>query len=231
MPYSGPNDPKLPSYVKKLSEGAQRKWISIFNATYKKDGEKVAFVVANKWLERHIKQKESMHRTENIIERVRFEVDTSQEFLQYTEGGDQYVSFKLADVFVDKYRRRLTKSLLQKWADKINEGYPILGDTDHEFSQRLAKSNLTEEEIKELSKEKPSIAKAVQAVVDNGRLWVKALIDKRYKRLLEKAKGVSLEALVNVGNDGTVLDGNLTGFTFAINQDPVIKETGLSFHG
>lgn len=226
------SDFTVPEYVNKLSEDNKNKWLAIFKMAYQDNGADVAFIVANSWLERKVKQRETMHRTEKVMERVVFEVDTSSEFLQYTDDGEQYVSFKLADVFLDKYKRQLTTKVLQKWADMINSGYPILGDVDHETSAKLAKSNLTEAEIKELSKQKPSIAKAVQAVVDKGRLWVKALIDKRYKKQLEKAKGVSLEAFVTTDpKTGSVVDGDLTGFTFALNQNPVIEDTRLTFHG
>lgn len=226
------SDYTIPSYVEKLSEQNKATWLKIFKTAYQDEGVDVAFIVANAWLNRKIKQKETMHRTEQVTERVVFEVDTSSEFLQYTDNGEQYVSFKLADVFVDKYRRQLTTKVLQKWADMINSGYPILGDIDHETSAKLAQSNLTEEEIKELSKQKPSIAKAVQAVVEKGRLWVKALVDKRYRKHIERAKGVSLEAFVTTDpTTGNVLDGDLTGFTFAINQNPVIDDTRLTIHG
>ena len=52
-------------------------------------------------------------------------------------------------------------------------------------------------------------------------MWVRAIIDKRYKKIIEKANGVSLEAIVSRDANGNVTDGDLLGFTFAVNQRPV----------
>ena len=34
MPYTGPNDPNLPSNVKRLSAGLRRQWVNIFNSSF-----------------------------------------------------------------------------------------------------------------------------------------------------------------------------------------------------
>jgi len=220
----------IPSYVNKLSDANRKKWVAIFDSVYKSEGSELALIAANTWLQRNLVQKQTMNRSDKVIERVVFELDTSHDFIMRTADGDEYVSFKLADVFMDKFGVQLNDSILNKWADMINGGYPILGDVDHETSMKLAQSNLTETEIKEISKQKPSIAKAIQAVVENGRLWVKAMIDKRYKNVIQKSKGVSLEALIKRDpNSGTVLDGDLTGFAFMVNQTPAIEDTRVRF--
>jgi len=105
-----------------------------------------------------------------------------------------------------------------------------LGDVDHKEFESLVQAMYSEDEVKERIKEKPSIAKAVKAVFDNGALWVKAILDKRYRKMLEKSKGVSLEAIVETDNIGTVLAGDLLGFTFGINEDPVIGGTEVHYH-
>ena len=230
MPYSGPNDSKLPSYVKKLSESNRSKWVSIFNRVHKDEGEKMAFVVANRWLKRNIKKKTATARTSHTRERVFFEVDTSKEFISRTENGEEYVSFKLADIMKDKLGVQLNENILNNWAEQINSGDAIIGDIDHENYNKLLQSNLSEEEIMRRLKEKPGIAKSLMAKVQDGVLWVKALIDKRYKRLIQKAKGVSMEALLERDEHDNLTNANLLGFTFGVKDDPVVNGTEVHYN-
>jgi hypothetical protein len=226
MPYTSQSK-DLPSYVKNRTSAIKKKWVAIFNRVYAEEGEKMAFLVANKWLKRQVKEKKSVARTSQVRERVTFVIDDSTELIKRTEDGDDYVSFKLADVFKDKYGVQLNKNILQRWANSINNGLTVLGDVDHEYYDKLLESGYTDNEVKELIKNKPSIAKALKAVVDKGRLWVRAIIDKRYKNIVQKSRGVSMEAIVTRDDKGNVVDGDLLGFTFAVKHDPVIPGTGV----
>jgi len=226
MPYTGANDTELPEYISKLPPAIRARWVAIFNSVLKTNGETMAFLVANKWLKRAASARggKIVARTYQV-ERLKLELDNSKELIVRTENGEEYVSFKLADVFRDKFGVKLPEFLLRTWEGAINSGKVILGDVDHEEYQRLLEEGHSEEEIKERLKEKPSIAKAVKAVFDGGKLFVKAIIDKRYKRLIEKSKGVSMEALVLRDEQGNVVGGDLIGFTFGVKQDPVISGT------
>jgi len=225
MPYTNKEDKSLPSYVRKLPDSLKAKWISIFNSTYESEGEEVAFVVANTWLKRQLKEKRVAARTGHKMDIITFEIDETKELISRTENGEEYVSFKLADVFKDKFGVQLTKGVLQKWADAINSGATVLGDSDHEYYDKLINLGYSEDEIKSEISKKPSLAKAVQAVVEKGRLWVKALIDKRYKKQIKNSKGVSLEAIITRDSNDQVVDADLLGFTFGIKHDPVISGT------
>jgi hypothetical protein len=225
MPYQ-PNSKDLPSYVKNRSESVKKKWISIFNSVYAKEGEKVAFIVANKWLKDKVVEKKTVARTSETLERVELVIDETVEFLSRTEDGEDYISFKLADNQVDSKGVQLPEEILKKWADEINSGKILLGDIDHESWQSLLGAGLSEDQIKKEIQNKPSIAKAVRAVFEKGRLWVRAIIDKRYKKLIKGSKGVSMEAIIKRRNsDNKVFDGHLAGFTFGIKQTPVIQGT------
>lgn len=230
MPYSGADDSSLPSYVKKLPKNKRSKWVSIFNEVYKKEGEKMAFIVANKWLKKNVKKKTATNRTSKVRERVFFEIDNSKEFISRTENGEEFVSFKLADIMKDKLGVQLNENILQKWAEQINSGQQIVGDIDHENYNKLLNSDLSDEEIARRLKEKPGIAKSLQAMVKDGALWVKALIDKRYKRLIQKAKGVSMEAILERDENDNLTNANLLGFTFGVKDDPVINGTEVNYH-
>lgn len=204
----------------------QAKWIARFNAVYASAGEEAAFIVANTWLKKQIKKKESMTRTDITFERVEFVVDETTELISRTENGEEYISFKLADVFKDKLGVQLPEEVLQSWADSINSGKAVLGDVDHAHWQKLLNAGMTEEQIKAEIVKKPSIAKAVKAVFDKGRLWIQAVIDKRYKKVVQNSKGVSLEAIIKRDSQtDQVRFGELCGFTFGVKQNPVIAGT------
>lgn len=227
MPYTVNSD-NLPSYVKKLSTENRKKWVEIFNRVYEKEGEKMAFIVANKWLERNVKSKSTESRTENVKERVTFVVDSSKEFIQRTDDGEEYISFKLAETGVDKLGKPWPEFMLKEWADQINSGLTVVGDVDHKIMQKLLSSNASDEEIEQTLRDKPSIAKAIRAIYDKGKLWLKAVIDKRYKRLIEDSKGVSLEAVVERDSNNNIVGGNLLGFTFGVESDPVFAGTEVN---
>jgi hypothetical protein len=217
---------KLPDYVKSRSPATQAKWIHVYQSVFEQNGEELALIVANKWLKEKVVEKKSIARTNESLERVSLVVDEAVEFLSRTEDGEDYVSFKLADNQVDSKGVKLPEELLKRWADEINSGKTVLGDIDHEAWQKLLESGMTEEQIKKEIQEKPSIAKAVRAVFEKGRLWVRAIIDKRYKKQIKQSQGVSLEAIIKRKvSDNSVFDGHLAGFTFGIKQTPVIPGT------
>lgn len=216
-PYSGVNDKTLPSYVKNKSPKIRAKWIAIFNAAFKTDGEKVAITVANKWLKRTVKKKEIQAKSLNLRKISLTPVMEDGEFIKKSANGDEYVSFTLTDVLKDEQGDSYPDALLKRWADEINSGNYIVGDVDHKEYDMITATTPDAGVIAKRLKEKKGIAKAVQAIYEKGRLWIKALIDKRYKRLVKK-KGVSLEAYVERNDDGDIVDGDLYGFSFMLSE-------------
>jgi len=226
MPYTTKSK-DLPSYVSKLSPEKKSKWVAIFNKVFATDGEQTAFIVANSWLKKQSaahEKSEAIARTSNI-ETIQFTIDETSEFITRTEDGQEYVSFKLADTVKDKFGVQLTEVVLDKWTAMINKGETVLGDIDHEEFEKLVNSGASESQVKKAIKSKFSIAKAIRAIKENGKLWVKAIIDKRYRKLIKESKGVSLEAIVRRDAEGNVLDGELLGFTFGVKKNPVISGT------
>jgi hypothetical protein len=224
MPYA-PNSKNLPAYIKNVDVETRRKWIDIFNTVSAKEGEQMAFLIANTWLKRQIKKQSIETRTNKQVERVSFEIDSSKETITRTENGDEYISFKLAEVGLDKLGVAWPEFLLTKFQKQINNGIPVYGDIDHNEMHRLIKANAPDEELETRLREKPSIAKAVQAIFEKGKLWVKALIDKTFKKDILDSKGVSLEAVIERDENNNIIDGNLLGFTFGVNDDPVFEGT------
>lgn len=150
-----------------------------------------------------------------------FELQKAEEFISRTEDGEELHNYVLTDIYPDGKGTKPTESLLHKWAAWINESAPEV-DTDHSLFD-LAKKQFGGqiELVKRALSAKKGIAKAVKAFVENGKLVVSLLFDKRYSNKMNLIRGLSIEAAVKKGEDGVFEDGELFGFTFATNLDPV----------
>lgn len=222
MPYTGKDDSKLPSYVKKLGDDSRSKWVAIFNRVAANEGEEMAFIVANNWIKKHVKKQSVTGNTVKavVIEKVSFDL-SGEQLVKLSSAGEEYVDFVLADTGRILNGDQYPESLLQKWLTQINNGI-FIGDIDHEEYDRILSQASTVEQAAELIKNtKKGIAKSLKAIYDKGKLWVRAIIDKRYKKHIEQAQGVSLEAIVTKDAYGNVIDGDLLGFTFAIKDSPI----------
>lgn len=213
---------ELPTYVTKLPRSIMVKWIAIFNKVEEDEGKSMALVVANKWLKRQIKRSSVEGKTDKayFIERIHLQLSDNQ-LIKKTEAGEEYIDFVLTDLGADSRGDMYPEELVQKWTKQANE-QSFVGDIDHkEYDDIVSQSSTIEQAAELIKSAKRGIAKTVKAVFDKGKMWVRAIIDKRYKKLIEKAKGVSLEAIVTRDADGKIIDGDLLGFTFAVEQNPV----------
>ena len=223
MPFRGADDPNLPPHVQARSRPIRLRWVIIFNTMFQSHGEAAAFLAANTWLKNQIEEKRLEARTKQVREVVRFEIDTSKQLIKRTEDGDEYISAVLTTTKTHKDGKKgYSPKLLQKWANWINEGNSIVGDVDHAEFDALLQEGCTDDEVAQRLKDKPGIAKTVKAVYEKGKLWVRLMIDKRYRSLIKKSKGLSLEALTTSDDNGNVIDGDLLGFTFGVNHDPAV---------
>jgi len=191
------------------------KWKAIYNHA---GGGELGTIVANKMLLRS----SSLIAKSKRFRRITLEMDkTNGEFIKKADNGDNYVDFILTDTSVDSQGDSYTSELLEKWADEINAGNAIIGDFNHEEYDRIIATNFNKETIIEKLLHKKGIAKAVKAIFDKGKLWVKAIIDKRYRNAINKARGISLEALIEDTDGNVATKGNLLGFTFTANGTQV----------
>lgn len=220
MPYSGPNDKSLPTYVKNRSENIRRKWVSIFNAAYKKYGnDKKAFVIANTWLKKQ-NGKKFVKRSFITLETV-----SGKKFIKRDKDGNDYISFVLSSTTPHKDGRIFDEGTLKSWESYINKN-PIVGDIDHKFYDYIQESGMSDDGIINMLKSKKGIAKSIKAIYKQGKLWVRAMIDKRYRKLINKSKGVSLEAVCDM-EDNREKNWNLLGFTFNVNTEPADYSAGV----
>ena len=219
MPFEGPSDAKLPKYVKSTSEATRSKWVAIFNAAFEKHGETKAILIANTWLKKQVAPKKS---TRTI---VKLKADNAKHYVQRDADGDDYVSFILSSTALHKDGKQFSESNLKKWAERINAN-PIIGDVDHALFYKLRDAGISDETIMDMLKSKKGIATSVKAMYEKGKLWVRAVIDKRYKRLIEKSKGVSVETVCDLTAEDEK-DWDLLGFTFNVNTDPADYSAGV----
>jgi hypothetical protein len=217
----------IPSYVKKHPKEVVNKWLEIYKLVLLTDGESVALVVANSWLKQQRVVVESVVAKSGGHEELTkvFFVATGEELIQKTTDGEDYIDFVLTDNGFDQEDLKYSDELLKGWAEQINNGLSIVGDIDHKEFDLVAKSIKDTVKAAEIIKNmKKGIAKVVKAFYDGGKLFVRAFIDKRYRKHVNNAKGVSLEALVKtrpVDGGKEAYSGELLGFTFAVKDNPV----------
>jgi len=106
---------------------------------------------------------------------------------------------------------------LEELANQMNS----LGSTNPTFSHNelqevVKRHGFNYELVANELKQKRGILKSIEAAVKDGKLWIRAMLDKRYKNHVTKFKGLSLEAL------STPIEGRLTkpqylGFIFTDN--------------
>jgi hypothetical protein len=220
MPYTGPNDSNLPSYVKKREEAIRKKWVAMFNKVYEQSGESKALIIANTWLKKQVQSKSFVKRSA-----LSFDIDESQGFIKRSDNGDDYITFVLNTTTPHKDGVVFSEEMLRKWADYINAN-PIVGDIDHKLYDEVLHSGMSDDMVQSVLKSKKGIAKTLRAVYENGKLWVKAIIDKRYRKVIEKSNGVSAEAFCT-WNGKKAIDGDLLGFTFNVRTTPADSFAGV----
>ena len=204
--------------MKKRNPKIRKKWIAIFNRVYAKEGDKMAFMVANNWLKKQVKTLTARSTVTRDI--IKFDIDVSKTLIKRSRDGEEYISQVLATVDENYDGKKFTEDVLKKWEQDINSGNAYVGDIDHEMYDKVAQ--LPDDQVRDALKSKPSIAKTVKAIYEKGKLWVKLLLDKRYKKLVRKAKGLSLEAFISSNEKQEVYDGELLGFTFCVNETPAM---------
>ena len=209
----------MPKYVENRSPEVRNTWSSIATSVAEREGFDAGYLAANVWLRGQVREQVTLARAGKHIERVSFLVDDSTEFISRGEDGEDYIRFTLSESTPDKTGLTIPEHILKKWADWINTHQDAIGDFDHAEYDKIMANAVSDSEVKELFKQKKGIAKAIRAVYEDGKLWVKAQIDKRYSaRLneLKQKKGVSLEASLIRDENGSIIDGDLLGFTFTL---------------
>lgn len=198
MPYKDIKE--LPTSIKKLPIGAQKIFKSAFNASYKKHGEERAFKIAWVAVKRRFKRVDGKWVAKGLGHCFyRFELKQSDNlFIQKGKDGEYYLEGVLSDSNPDSMGKKFSPETLKDFAHQINKRGIFGGITHNEWdSLKMKYSHLSEEEfVKKALNERKGILKVIKAVFNKGKLWVKALIDKRYLNHVSKFKSMSIEALI-----------------------------------
>ena len=222
MPYNSVN--QLPSTIKKLPVEAQRMFLEVFNKSYDRNGEDVAYQVAWSMVKKHFKKSDKgwVARTEDFLieEFYTFNTEMPDEVLiQRTEDGEEYFELPVASLEPHSDGFSNTIEVLEQLEEQFNSG-EFIGDFDHEVFDAL-KSKYSIEQVIQLMKGKPGISKSIQAYINNNILYLKGKIDKRYSNLVRKSKGLSVEALMKMDKQNKKFVGaKLLGFSFGLKKTP-----------
>lgn len=216
MPFNLDSD-NLPSYVRKQPLTLAKRWIEIFNQYFESDDSAVAWTMANAWLTRAIefnKEQDEEVEKENLeLIDVKFETE-DEEIVIRAEGDNEFIDFILADLDKDEYGTGYDEDFLVELESQINSN-SLIGDFNHELQYRLVEAGVSVEGIKSRMKNKNGIAKAVKAIYENGKLFIRTTFDKRYRNRIQNSKGVSIEgAFVRDKNTNKFVGGTVFGFSF-----------------
>lgn len=224
MPFSLESD-NLPDYVKKQPVSVAKRWIEIFDQYFLSDNEAVAWTMANAWLKRVIEfngnQEPSTAEQQESLELVDMKFDTPEEEIVVRAIGDEeFIDFILTDTDYDNKGTGYEEGFLEELAQYINDN-GIVGDFNHEMEYRLKQAGITPLMLKEKMKGKTGIAKAVKAIVEEGKLFIRTTFDKRYRKRILESKGVSVEGVfVRDKNTNKYVGGTILGFSFV--DSPVL---------
>lgn len=201
----------LPKEIKALPAKAQTLFRNTFNRVIKTESEATAFKVAWKIVGSKFKKVGN----EWIAKGMGFNLFTfSMEnkgnvFIQKGEDGEHYLEAMLTDDMLDSQGNRFTSNALQSYATQINE-HGLAGFITHkDYKDFCMKWGHLPESIfiAKARNERKGILKTVKAIYEKGKLWIKALIDKRYLNRVKQFDRVSIETVVpnrfQVGNNYT----------------------------
>jgi cation transport regulator ChaB len=199
MPYSA--NKELPESIKKLPDAAQSLFRQVFNKSLESYSEDVSFRIAWESVKRKFKKVDGAWIAKGLsldFYSFSLEVEDKNVFVQKGEDGEYYLEAALSDTMYDTQGKRFTEEALQAYAEQINN-VGLAGFITHEDWNNFKRENmhLSEEAfVAKARTERKGILKTVKAIYEKGKLWIKALIDKRYLNHVRKFNKVSIEALV-----------------------------------
>lgn len=222
MPYSSIY--ALPEYLHKvLPPAGLELFLELYNSAFKNYNEDTAFQMAwegvklkfqregdNIVIHNHYYQAEpEVHSLEMSPEETNIAINSETEEI--------IMDAVLADTNPNSDGKFFSEKELVALAEQINVFGSTLPDVDHEKLMGLVKKyGRDSESIRLALKNEKGLMKTIKASVEKGRLWIRAVLDKRYKNHLEKFKGLSIEAFADVEN-GEFKNAEYLGFTFTNN--------------
>lgn len=211
-----------PSYVTKFPEAIQEQWTGLNNT--------LGIGAANKFLERiMVKTNEvavAHYKEDTEIFTLSF-APREEQIVIHAEGDEEFIDFILTDAKSNRLGTSFDEDFLNELAEQINKN-PMIGDFNHQEMTKYQKQGFGLQTIKDLMKGKSGVAKTVKALVENGKLFVRTIIDKRYRKRIKASKGVSIEGAFAKSASGKYSSGTVFGFSFVDGiHNPVNKGAKL----
>jgi hypothetical protein len=108
-----------------------------------------------------------------------------------------------------------TEEALSDLADQINREGSSFPDVDHATLARLEQQyGFDVDALIAAVKREKGVFKSIKAAVKNGKLWIRASLDKRYHNYVGRFKNLSVEAAAIKTADNRLLRPRYIGFTF-----------------
>lgn len=154
--------------------------------------------------------------------------DYGGEILTRDDDGEYFFDAILMGIDEHADGKRISPELLDKWAAYINDN-GLIGDVDHEQIYKYIDRGYTPQKIKTMFNTKLGISKTVKAFIEDGQLRIRAWVDKRYRNIINKVKGLSLESFVQYDDNdpNLAVDGDLFGFTFNVKTNPAYTQAQI----
>lgn len=122
---------------------------------------------------------------------------------------------------------RFDEEALSRIAEQINTEGSTFPDIDHETLTKLeAEFGYDPEVLAAAIKREKGVFTKIKAVVRDGKLWIKAFLDKRYKNYVDRFSKLSIEALAKPTADRRLVAPRYLGFTFTDN--PQLSGAGVA---
>lgn len=223
MPYK--TNAELPKELQKLPNAAQSLFRTSFNrAAARGNSESSSFKIAWSVVKKRFKKvgDKWVARSGAFIDTqyYTFQAKPAEQFVSRTDDGHTIHKYVLTDTLPDNYGTSPSEELLNEWATQI-VGKEV--DTDHQLYDEVVRVHGGKSDfVKRAMEAKQGIAKIVDAIVENGKLVVSVLFDKRYENHINSIKGLSIEAMTRVDElSNKWIGGELFGASFAVNANPV----------
>jgi hypothetical protein len=116
---------------------------------------------------------------------------------------------------------------LNELAEQINQDGSSLPDVNHDMLNMLVqKHGPNYQALVNEIKHKKGMFRNIRATVHDGKLWIKAYLDKKYSEYVRRFRGLSIEALGKTDMFGRIRKPKYLGFTFTNN--PQLPGAGLA---
>ena len=197
-------------------------WFSVYNTAKVAVNPVKAQVIANNHVGRILNERSARVHTVNLDVKKQ-----KGEILIRDEDGEYYLDAVLTGLeYTDG--KKLSENLLHEWADYINEN-GLVGDVDHQLVKDLVRKGKDNDYIRTFMKNKSGIAKAFKAFVEDGELRIRTWIDKRYRKMIDRVKGLSLESFVEYDEKDVdlITKGDIFGFTFNVDSTPAYEASRI----